>query len=349
MSRVSSIKEKYSLPEVAKNSGVEFSQSGSGYLGLCPFHEDSHPSFSIFPMKGDWYFKCHSGSCGVAGDIIDFVGLLEFGKSWDAKNTSMFKKAMSLLEKETPNHVSTPKNTHHEVTHNVVYLWKMALYFYKKELAKSVEAKNYLKRRGLPEDIIKKWHFGYCPQYGSEFLSLAGLSRKEEVYAGVVRQGKNKYYEFFYDRVVFADVDAKGDPLYLYGRTLNSVNNNKYLGVPNFQKPIFGIELPFRTDTVLLMEGAINAMIAQYWGYDAIALSGTSLSPKHTKTLRTKLDGRDLRPLPDNDKAGMKALSKWQSLMNWVGDPVFISPEHKDLNDFFLRDKDAKDKFSELV
>jgi DNA primase len=350
LSRISRIKQKHSLPEVAKNAGMELHESGSGYLGLCPFHKDSRPSFSIFPADGNWYFKCHAGSCNVSGDLIDFVGMLKFGSEWDVSNTEMFRKALDSLENETPTRtIKTPTATYHKRTPNVTYLWKMALYFYKRELNENTQARNYIKRRKLPQEVLDKWHFGFCPQYDSDFLSLASISRKEQVYAGLVRQGKNKFYEFFHNRVVFADVDARGNPLYLYGRAIE-FNRNKYLGVPNFRKPIFGIELPFvdRSD-VLLMEGALNAMIAIYWGYSAIALSGTSLSTAHVKIIRDKLDGRTLRPVPDNDKAGMDALSRWQELMPFMTEPVFLPEEHKDLNDFYVLDENARERFAKLV
>lgn len=350
MSRITRIKQKYSLPEIAKNAGMELHESGNGFLGLCPFHEDSRPSFSIFPADGNWYFKCHSGSCAVTGDVIDFIGRLKFGSSWDANNTDMFRKAMDIIEKEPPAHIrSTPTDTYHKRTPNVIYLWKIALYFYKRELEQNVQAQNYLKRRKLPQEVLDKWHFGYCPKNESTFLSLSSLSRKEQIYAGLVRQGKNKFYEFFYDRIVFADVDGKGNPLYLYGRAIN-FNRNKYLGAPHFAKPIFGIELPFKdNDTVLLMEGALNAMIARYWGYNAIALSGTSLSSSHVQTIQDRLDGRILRPVPDNDKAGIKALSNWQASMPFMTEPIFLPSKYKDLNDFYMLDNNSKEKFVELV
>lgn len=350
MSRVTRIKQKYNLPDIAMNAGMEVHESGSGFLGLCPFHNDSRPSFSIFPAEGDWYFKCHSGSCGASGDVIDFVGMLKFGKDWDVNNTEQFRKAMDAIEKEPPTKIrKAPINSYHRRTPNVTYLWKMALHFYKKELKENTQARNYLKRRKLPLEILEKYHFGYCPPNGSDFLSLASISRKEQVYAGLVRQGKNKFYEFFHDRIVFADIDSNGNPLYLYGRAIN-FNRNKYLGAPNFRKPIFGIQLPFvNKDDVLFFEGALNTMIAKYWGYNAIALSGTALSTAHVKVIRDKLDGRKLRPVPDNDGAGLTALSNWQELMPFMTEPIFLPKEHKDLNDFYMLDENAKEKFEELV
>lgn len=350
MSRISRIKQKHSLPDVAKNAGMELHESGSGYLGLCPFHKDSRPSFSIFPADGNWYFKCHAGSCNVSGDLIDFVGMLKFGKEWDVSNTEMFRKTLHSLESNAPTRtVATPKTSYHEKTPNVTYLWKIALHFYKRELKKDTQAQNYIKRRKLPQEILDKWQFGFCPQQNSDFLSLASISRKEQVYAGLVRQGNNKFYEFFHNRVVFADVDAKGNPLYLYGRAIG-FNRNKYLGVPNFRKPIFGIELPIEgSGDVLLMEGALNAMIARYWGYNAIALSGTSLSTYHVDAIRDKIGDRTLRPIPDNDKAGIDALSNWQEQMPFMTEPIFLPEEYKDLNDFYILDDNAKEKFTELV
>lgn len=348
-SRLDRIRKQHSLPELAEKAGLVLRESGQGFLTTCPFHQDNHPSFSIFAKNDTWYFKCHSGSCGLKGDVIDFVGYSTFGAEWDPSNIPMLKEVTAILKEEGPSADPLPiRNIQYkEVTPNTVYLWKLALYFYKKELEKDTRAKNYLASRKLPEAVIKRWHFGFCPQQGSQFLELGTVTREEEEYAGLVKQGKDYYYEFFHNRIVFADIDGEGNPVALYGRALSKKASNKYLGLAEFKKPVFGITVPFNSSpNVLLFEGAINSMIARHWGYNAIALSGTALTKPTVEIIREGLHGKNLIPVPDNDTAGMTALSKWQELMPWMKSPLFIPSEHKDVNDLLKEEDKAREIFS---
>ena len=352
MQTLNEIRQHYNLPEIAKQAGVELKHSGRGFLGICPFHKDSRPSFSIFPAEGTWHFKCHGGSCGAKGDVIDFVGRLEFGDAWDASSGKMLKQAIQSLKKNptTSTVLASTGLSYHKKTEHVIFIWKLALHFYQKELEKSHKAKFYLtNERKLPEYILDKWQFGYCPSGGSELISLGAISREDAVYSGLVKEGKTSYYEFMYDRIVFADVDESGKPVYIHGRALKP-DRNKYLGIPNFKKPIFGANLDFRdSPLVLLMEGPINAMVAHYWGYNALAVAGTSLSSTQTEMIRDKLQGRTLRPVPQNDNAGKKALQKWQEEIEFLGNPVYLPSNCKDLNDLHVLEENGKEIFYKRV
>ncbi len=367
------IKGKYDLPNLAHRYGVKLRRSGRGFTGCCPFHDDRNPSFSIyFSPGGGWSFKCFAGSCGLSGDVIDFIGLMRFGKMWDAQDPDKFKAALGLLgekdmglsEKRWETEPSEKDYSYHTITSNVRFVWDIALSVYSDRLVNTPKAMSYLvDTRKLPHEVVRKYRFGYCPPDNSSLrYSMYALNKSDDdlEYAGIFRPSKrigDMNYEFFYGRITFADVDYHRRPLYVFGRSLpDSSANSKYLGLANFPKPVFGLETISSTGTVFLMEGPINAMICRHWGFDAIALTGTSPSQMHIEAITEIIvrKRRRLVPVVDNDQAGTVAVAQWQERIPKIETPLRLPPEVdgvpiKDINDLHTATSRGKELFYQLA
>ena len=367
------LKRQHDLPNIAHTYGVELRQCGRGFIGRCPFHDDHNPSFSIFMTStGDWHFKCFSGSCGLSGDVLDFVGLMRFGQGWNPNDSDMFKEVLELLgekdmgasEKKWVVEYSPESLKVHEVTSTVRFVWDVALNVYAERLLKTPEAVAYLTQtRKLPLEILRKYRFGYCPPEGTALkyaLYALGKRDKDLKYASIFRPSKRsgqKDYEFFYGRITFADVDWHSRPTYVFGRSLpGASSHNKYLGLALFAKPVFGLAALASTGPVLLMEGPINAMIASYWGFNAIALTGTNPSPAHLEEIESRIvkRNRQLIPVLDNDEAGSVAIVKWREYIPKMEDPIRLPAEVdgkliKDINDLHTATKKGRQLFVNLL
>jgi len=369
---VQTIKNQHNLATLAHQYGVQLQRSGRGFVGLCPFHDDHNPSFSVFVTPNGWFFKCYGGSCGRSGDVIDFVGLMRFGEGWDPRDAEMFKEALRLLgerdggvsEKRYAVAVAEEAFGYHEPTSSVRFLWDIALSLYAERLTKNEDALRYLiEGRQLPHALLRRYRFGYCPPEGSNLQVLVRMFGKKMgdlAYAGLFRPSKrpgSAYYEFFYDRITFADVDYHRNPRTIFGRSLpGSQSRSKYLGLAGFPKPVFGLDTLSASGPVFLMEGPINAMICLHWGHAAIALTGTCPSQAHIQAIREKVvrRKRKLVPVIDNDQAGTVALSRWRALLPEMLAPLLLPAQvdgHrvKDLNDLLIATKKAEKVFEQLV
>ena len=374
MSDIQSIKQRYDLPGVCHAHGIALRQSGSSFLGLCPFHDDHHPSFSVYLTQSGWYFKCHAGSCGLSGDVIDFSGYQAFGPAWNKRDSSMFKTVLASLEqgaKALPanqwvREFPPPRGTR-LVSDTMRFLWDVALGIYADHLSRSGPAADYLAGRRIPAELVRTNRFGLCPFEGSSLRYVARIFNKQDedlVEAGLFRPSQREgepVYEFLYGRITFADVDHHRNPLYLYGRALPggglSDESARYLGLPGFSKPVFGLhDLSDRNESVFLMEGPINAMLCRYWGFDAIAFSGALPSPEQVELIRRKIiaSGRRLIPVLDNDRAGAAASERWKEVIPEIEAPILLPARVKgqpikDINDLHCSSPNAYSIFKRLI
>ena len=178
------IKDEHPLPGVLEQYGVSLRRSGRSFIARCPFHDDQHPSFSVYLGASGWKFKCWGGSCGKSGDVLDFIGLQLFGENWDNHDNSQFKDVLSALgagdSGKSRATWTTPVSTPVERTPlsgEVQFAWEIALSIYGDILQKTPEARAYLEERSLPLEILRKYRFGYCPAEGSSLLAAAAMRR----------------------------------------------------------------------------------------------------------------------------------------------------------------------------
>ena len=343
------IKVDNPLPGVLEEYHISLRRAGRGFIARCPFHDDQHPSLSVYLGLSGWQFRCWGGSCGKSGDLFDFVGYQLFGDGWDNHNDSQFKDVLQALGASDHGRsravwktaISSTPTGPTPVSGAVQFAWEIALSIYGDILQKSPEAREYLKERRLSLDVIRKYRFGYCPVEGSPLLAAAGmrrLTRQDLEAAGLYRNFYDEEnqpagsYEFLKGRIIFADVDLARNPVYLVGRALPCGGLKetavKYLGLAGFQKPLFGYRsLGSGQGPVFLLEGPLDKLTLENWGYDALALMAANPSPGQIRLLQGL--NRPIVPIRDNDEAGEVALSTWQEAIPWLAKPLEL-PEKVD-------------------
>ena len=313
---VDEIKSRLDIVDVISKY-VILKKRGVNYIGLCPFHNEKTPSFIVSPQKG--IFKCFG--CGKGGDSITFL--------MEIKNESYADVIKDLAQQFN---IELPKgNTNYEKNKDkktkINDILAKAQQFYTQTLLDKPEAKiayEYLMKRGITEDIIKKYGLGYSPDsydslikclkdYDTELLSEAGLIIKNEE--------KNSYYDRFRGRVMIPIFDEKGQVVGFGSRTLKKDDNGaKYINSPdsntyNKSKILYGFNFAKDSikneDFVLIMEGYFDVITAQANGVEnAVATCGTALTGEHVKLISRYCPSRRIYLAFDTDNAGRNATNR---------------------------------------
>ena len=319
---------------------VQLRKAGANYVGLCPFHNEKSPSFSVSPAKQ--FYHCFG--CGVHGNAIGFLMAYASLGYVDAVKDLASQVGMQVPEFQPR---SPEEAARREREPDLYAVMEKAMDFYRAELKKSPRAIAYLKTRGLTGEIAARYRMGYAPD---DWQGLKGAFEKYEdktlVELGLVITNEDKRYDRFRDRVMFPIQNARGAVIGFGGRILDK-GEPKYMNSP--ETPLFekGRELyglPQARDAirtagrVLVVEGYMDVVaLAQYEVGYAVATLGTATTPVHVSKLLRLTD--ELVFCFDGDAAGRKAA--WRALE--VSLP--LAPDHKPIRFLFLPDADDPDTY----
>ena len=320
---------------------VQLKKGGASYIGLCPFHNEKTPSFSVSPAKQ--FYHCFG--CQVHGNAIGFLMAYSSLGYVDAVKELAASAGMQVPDERPP----TPQEAARKERETDLYvLMEEAMEFYRAELKKSQRAIEYLKRRGLTGEIAARFRIGYAPE-GWQGLKtpFPKYEDKSLVEAGLVIEGdEGKRYDRFRDRVMFPILSARGAVIGFGGRVLGD-GEPKYLNSP--ETPLFekGRELyglvqardAIRAEGhVVVVEGYMDVVaLAQFEVSNAVATLGTATTPVHVaKLLRL---AEQIVFCFDGDAAGRKAA--WRALE--VSLP--LAPDHKPIRFLFLPDDEDPDTY----
>ncbi len=337
---IEEVRNRVDIVEVT-SSYINLKKAGRNFIGLCPFHSEKTPSFTVSPEKQIYHcFGCHSG-----GNVFTFLMQME-GLS--------FPEAVRQLGEQVGVKVSyrsSPEDRKED--HFREELLKMnseAQEYFQEALWKSNSGKNilsYLRSRGLSEDIIKEFKLGFAPNSGRGLTSI--LQKKSYNLEMAVKGGllgkkvPGKYYDYFRGRVMFPIYDLRGRLSGFGGRTVDE-QEPKYLNTPEtplFHKgrTLYGLyqSLPHirREGTVLLVEGYTDVLLLHQHGIKyAVAPLGTALTEKQLSLLRGKM-GKVVLAF-DADSGGQTAALKGIELLKNEGCRVNVAllPEGYDPADF---------------
>ncbi len=327
---------------------VQLKKAGQNWKGLCPFHTEKTPSFTVSPAKQIY----HCFGCGNGGDAFTFLVRYE--------NIS-FQESMRILAKKAgvtlKAHQSSPVQTGEK--EGLLNLHREALSFYQQNLAKHANARAYLKGRGIEDTDQKKFSLGYALNSWNGLLNyLARKGHKPErvIKAGLAVQGAKGVYDTFRDRIIFPIYDLKGDVTAFGGRSIDG-SEPKYLNSPEtliFHKSrtLYGLDRAKdtvkSTGHVLFMEGYLDVIIAHIYGFtNAVAPLGTAVTPEHAKLIKRFTEEAVLAF--DSDRAGINAAMKAAAILLEGGLNVrVVSMTENDDPDSFLR-KSGKDAFQRLI
>jgi len=294
---------------------VTLKKRGVNLLGLCPFHNEKTPSFTVSPAKG--IFKCFG--CGKGGNAVNFVMEHESLSYPEALKWLAAKYHIEIQEEEESDEQKLLKDERESMMIVSAYAQKYFSGFLWNEDEGRTIGLSYLRERGIRDDIIKKFELGYCPDgkdtftrqaqkqgYKMEFLEKTGLSIKRDDW---VR-------DRFAGRVMFPIHSISGRVIAFGGRILKvDKNTAKYLNSPESDiyhksRVLYGIfqakrEITLR-DKCYLVEGYTDVLSMHQSGIEnAVASSGTSLTPDQIRLIKRFTPNVTI--LYDGDAAGIKA------------------------------------------
>ncbi len=337
-SQIEEIKNKLNVVDIV-GSYVKLTKTGANYRGACPFHSDKKPSFFVSPTRQMW--KCFG--CGAGHSIFDFIMKIEGVEFGDALKI-LANKAGVELRRENPK-LKTERQRLYEIC-------DLACFFFEKQMGNSSwgkEAKEYLLKRGIKEETIKKWRIGYSPdtwQGLSDFLVSKGYKREEIVKAGLAVQSEkgNNPYDRFRGRIVFPIFDLNSQVVGFGGRVFKDADKKetaKYINTPQtllYDKSniLYGLnyaKLHVRNlNHCVLTEGYTDTIMAHQEGFEnTVAVSGTALTLRHLGLLKRYSDNLILAF--DMDLAGDTATKRGINLAESQGFNIKIIDSYSGVKD----------------
>jgi DNA primase len=333
---------------------VKLKKAGANFSGLCPFHNEKSPSFTVSPTKQ--FYHCFG--CGAHGNAIGFL-MAYGGMGYVDAIKDLASAAGMQVPAMQPRTPAEAQKKERET--DLTALLERAMEFYRGELKKAPRAIEYLKGRGLTGEIAARFRIGYAPD---DWQGLkAAFPNYEEpalVEAGLVVVNEDKRYDRFRDRVVFPIFNARGAVIGFGGRVLKDEDTPKYLNSPEtpvFEKgrEVYGLVQArdaLRTSgRILVVEGYMDVVaLAQFGVGYAVATLGTATTPVHVTKLLRLTD--ELVFSFDGDAAGRKAA--WRALevslpLATDAKPIrFLFLPEEDDPDTYIR-KHGKDAFERLV
>ncbi|BAD78451.1 DNA primase [Synechococcus elongatus PCC 6301] len=318
---IAAVKERADIVDIVSEQ-VVLKKRGKDFVGLCPFHDDKSPSFTVSPAKQFYY--CFS--CGAGGNPIKF--LMELGKQ-------SFSEVVLDLAKRYQVPVRTLEVQQHQELQRqlsrrerLYEVLAVATQFYEQSLRRpeGAAALDYLRRsRQLQESTIQKFQLGYAPaQWASLATHLIEQKRfpadlVEEAGLVVARRNGQGYYDRFRDRLMIPIHDLQGRVVGFGGRTLTG-EEPKYLNSPEttlFEKGklLFGLDKAraaiAKQDQAVVVEGYFDVIALHAAGIDhAVASLGTALSRQQVKLLSRYSESNQIVLNFDADRAGAKAAER---------------------------------------
>ena len=286
---------------------VDLKKSGNSYKGLCPFHNEKTPSFTVDDKKQ--LFHCFG--CGEGGDVVSFIMHKE-GLSYIDSMKYLANKAGIKLDDTKSSKENRRLNRLYDINRDIM------MYFYKNLLTDKA-GQTYLKNRGFRSNIVNTFMLGFAKNSWNDLLSYV----KEKDYLlddienlGLIKKSQNgKYYDKYRNRLIFPIINHYGKVIGFGGRSIDSTMP-KYLNSPEsevFKKRynLYGLNI-FKKQSnkdIILVEGYMDVIGLNNQGIDqAVASLGTSLTNDQAKLL--KRYAKNVYICYDEDNAGIKATDR---------------------------------------
>jgi len=332
------IVEKTEIVDVISNY-VPLEKKGKNYFGICPFHNDTNPSMSVSPEKK--IYKCFS--CGASGNAISFVQHYE--------NISFLKAAKKLADLAKVELVLDESGMESQNFSRYYKIMQEAVNFYGFYLLNTKEgqvALDYLRRRGIDEEIIKAFNIGLSSNemdYLNKALTKNDYTFVDQMELGLIKSNGSNYYDSFRERIMFPIHDLDGNVVGLSGRIYTPKENEpKYVNSPEniiFHKGKalyhYHQAMPFirKLNKVYLFEGFMD-VIAAYKAdvVNTVATMGTALTADHARAIK-KLTTNVVLCF-DGDTAGITATKRAIPILRGsnINIEAVLLPDGLDPDDF---------------
>ena len=343
---------------------VTLKKRGINYIGLCPFHNDSHPSFSVSPTRG----ICHCFTCGKGGNSVNFLMELEQMSYPDALRWLAKKYNIEIQERE----MTSEEKQRESERESMFIVNEWAAKYFQDILQNDVDGRaigmQYFRSRGFRDDIIRKFQLGFAlPQrtalfdeavkkgYNPKYLTATGLCFKVDKDEAGNRSGQDQYLDRFSGRAIFPWTSVSGKIVAFGGRVLDSRTkgvNQKYVNSPDSEiyhkeRELYGLyqakKAIAKEDCVYMVEGYTDVISMHQCGIEnVVANSGTALSIHQIRLLHRFTSNIVL--LYDGDAAGVHAALRGTDMLleEEMNVKVLLLPEGDD-PDSFARNHTAED------
>ena len=312
--KISEVSRTADIFEIISES-VRLRKTGKNFVGLCPFHSEKTPSFSVSPDKQMFY--CFG--CGAGGNVFHFLMKQEGVSFPEAVRMLAARYGIEINERN----LSPAEKKKISERESLLNLNQLALDYFRSALSQGSageKAGAYLAKRGITLDIIDDFQLGYVPAGWDNLLryfSKRGVSRSLAERSGLIVESqkyKGRFYDRFRNRIIFPIFNISQQLIGFGGRVLDD-SLPKYLNSPetpvyNKRRSLYGLHkarpLCRASDTVYIVEGYFDLLaLCQHGIKNVVATLGTALSPEHVRLLKGV--ARTMVLVYDSDMAGIKA------------------------------------------
>ncbi len=348
---INEIKYKNDIEQVI-SPYVNLKRRGKNLVGLCPFHGEKTPSFTVYPESGSFY--CYG--CGVGGDVFTFTKLIENLDYVEAIKFLAEKSGVNLPENGYDDSMSRLKDTIYAINRDTARFYH--------EYLMSQDGKwalDYLVGRGLSISTIKHFGLGAAPDSWDsllKFLKEKGYTVSEMISANVVgKSQKGSYYDRFRKRVMFPIINIRGKVIGFSGRAMpgEDKEGGKYVNTsdtPVYKKSenLFGMNFAKNhcDERIILVEGNMDVVSLHQAGFqNTVAALGTSFTMEQANLISRYT--KEIVLTLDSDAAGQKAVKRAGEILKNTGLNVSVVsvPDGKDPDEFIK--KNGKDRFEALL
>lgn len=318
---IQELQEKVDIESVISSS-ITLKRRGKTLVGLCPFHNEKTPSFTVYPESNSFY--CFG--CGAGGDVISFVRRMENLDYIEAVKSVAQTAGMSMPEDGYDDTLSKQRM-------KLLSANREAARFYHECLMnpKNKDALDYFLNRGLSINTIRRFGLGYAPNDWRELinhLKSKGFTEHELVLANLARRsdknGRANFYDNFRNRVMFPIIDLRGNVIAFGGRVMDD-SKPKYINTSDtlvYKKSngVFGLNLAKNANDnkLILVEGYMDVIALHQAGFtNAIACLGTAFTSEQANLLSRYAD--EIIICYDNDGAGRTATARALGVLNKTG------------------------------
>lgn len=299
------------------SSYVSLKKRGNTYVGLCPFHNEKTPSFTVYENTQSFY--CFG--CGAGGDSVSFMRKIENLDYIDAVKLLAQRAGMQMPDDGYDDSISKKRRTILQINRETAKFY----HAYMMSEQGKIGLQYYLDR-GLSIKTIRHFGLGYAPNQWDallKHLKSKGFNVADMASAGVVRKGEKGYYDYFRNRVMTPIIDVRGNFIAFGGRVLDD-SKPKYINTSDtlvYKKTneVFGLNFAKDSgkDSLILCEGYMDVIAMHQAGFtNAVAGCGTALTNEQVRLLSRY--AKEIILVYDNDEAGQKALNKAISLFDQI-------------------------------
>lgn len=313
-SSIQKLKDRVDILDII-GAYVPLRRAGSGYRGVCPFHDDHDPSMSVSPERGMY----HCFACKAGGDVFKFVMDIEH-ISYPEAVEKIAQMSGFVLDYTSSNKQEQSKLASRHILPSLNAM-------YQARLNTQENAKAYIAQRGISPLMASRFELGWAGEAGLTFNLLASenIEPSSALAVGALKQGEKGLYPSFTNRITFPIYSPKGALVGFGGRTLaNDKNVAKYINSPQselFDKSrlLYGYHLArkeiYAKGRVIITEGYLDVIMLHQAGFtNAVAVLGTALTPKHLPLL--KRENIEVVLCFDADNAGYTAATKSAHLLS---------------------------------